>query len=102
MSDFEIRTHLLKLIQPKLLPSLPSFLRLWARTSFSQLPAKSAFRKKATQNLPLTGGKEVVLILLLSLVIVLMSAAGMVLAKKRVKRPVLQGKNQGVAAIKIN
>ena len=38
--------------------------------------------KEDTQSLPLTGGKGGVLILLLSLVIVLMSAAGMVLAKK--------------------
>ena len=42
--------------------------------------------KEAVHNLPLTGGKGVVLILLLSLVIILMSAAGMVLAKKRMKK----------------
>jgi hypothetical protein len=55
-------------------------------TPFSQLPAKSAFRKEDTQNLPLTGGKGAVLILFLSLVIVLMSAAEMALAKKRMKK----------------
>ena len=42
--------------------------------------------KGAIRNLPLTGGKGVVLILLLSLVTVVMSAAGMVLAKKMMKK----------------
>ncbi|MBQ1347922.1 MAG: hypothetical protein IIY58_00995 [Aeriscardovia sp.] len=42
--------------------------------------------KEATQNFPLTGGKRVVLILLLSLVIALTSEARIVPTKKRMKK----------------